>query len=52
MSYFKDRDLELREIYGDLAVDGPDFYEDEYDPEYWDGQPDEAQEYFDFDPDC
>jgi hypothetical protein len=26
--------------------------EDEEDDEEWDGQPDEAQEWYDFDPDC
>jgi hypothetical protein len=44
-----DFDLEAGEDFADGYVTGcdPAEYEDE-----WDGQPDEAQEWHDFDPDC
>ena len=37
----------------DLDVEEIDPFDEDEDPEYdYDGQPDESQEWFDFDPDC
>jgi len=55
MSYFKELDMELREIYGDEAIDGPELDEDsdlDLDGEYesdddFDGQPTEYEEWQD-----
>ena len=47
--YYDELDRDWDEPYEPDCVTGcdPTEYEDE-----WDGQPDEAQEWYDFDPDC
>jgi hypothetical protein len=65
MSKMGEWDLEQRELYGDEAIDGPELNEDldrdedffdevnDWEEEYeYDGQPDEMQEWHDFDPAC
>lgn len=48
-SYYDELERDWDETYEPECVTGcdPEEYEDD-----WDGQPDEAQEWYDFDPDC
>jgi hypothetical protein len=48
-SYYDELERDWDEAYEPECVTGcdPEEYEDD-----WDGQPDEAQEWYDYDPDC